>query len=509
VLLRGRRLGRDAAFVAVSGLAMLAIMAAIRRGISDDAYITLAYAKNMALHLHWGLIPSETANTATSPLMVLLLAAVSAVTRVTGDVHPVVALTVVSVGLSMALAWGWLRIQRALALPFWTAVLGVGLVVLDPFLLSSMGLEVLLIATLLVLMVALAVEERPGAFGAVAGLALITRFDLIVFVVAIALATPGLRRSWLRATGFVLATSGPWFVFSWFVLDSLIPDTVIVKLASRGGWGQWTYLTGPRLYSHRWPGAVAVTFVPAAAGLAMLLWWIGARGWRRHARLVAPAALAAGGVAYYLAYAGLGLPPFHWYYTPPTIALGTAFVIGLGALCAGAPALLRGVRVSAVAVALTALFLAAKVAVDASDGVPWRTPLIATNWASPAQYARIGVDLRRRVHGAAVQGPGEVGTMAYFCDCAIVDNLSDRGRTTVLINDAMSPENSHLKRFLLHVNYAWLDRKRQPRPAAYRMYWGSGPGSGPDSWPVYEVSKGPGHIQLVRAQSPPTPLLIK
>jgi hypothetical protein len=167
------------------------------------------------------------------------------------------------------------------------------------------------------------------------------------------------------------------------------------------------------------------------------------------------------------------------------------------------------VRVSAVAVGLTALFLAAKVAVDASDGVPWRAPLVQINWGTPAQYAKIGSELKARVHGATVESPGEIGTIAYFCDCAIVDALSDRGRTTVLINDAMSPANSHLKRFLLHVNYAWLDKDRQPRPAAYRMYWGRGPASGPDSWPVHTVSKGAGHIQLVRSQSPPRPLVTK
>ena len=43
----------------------------------DDAYITLSYAKNLAFHGHWGLIEDGTANTATSPLNVLVLAAVT------------------------------------------------------------------------------------------------------------------------------------------------------------------------------------------------------------------------------------------------------------------------------------------------------------------------------------------------------------------------------------------------------------------------------------------------
>ena len=33
--------------------------------IIDDAYITLAYARNFGLHLHWGLVPGLVDNTAT------------------------------------------------------------------------------------------------------------------------------------------------------------------------------------------------------------------------------------------------------------------------------------------------------------------------------------------------------------------------------------------------------------------------------------------------------------
>ncbi|MBV9922218.1 MAG: hypothetical protein JOY78_15385, partial [Pseudonocardia sp.] len=38
----------------------------VSRALIDDAYITMAYAQNLAFHLHWGLIADETANTATS-----------------------------------------------------------------------------------------------------------------------------------------------------------------------------------------------------------------------------------------------------------------------------------------------------------------------------------------------------------------------------------------------------------------------------------------------------------
>ena len=98
----------------------------------------------------------------------------------------------------MLMAWCWARVVRALKLPFAVAVLGVALVLVNPFLLSAVGLEVLLIPTLLVALVATALEGRVKTFGLVAGLLLLTRLDLIVFVGLVAAATAVVRRHWAR-----------------------------------------------------------------------------------------------------------------------------------------------------------------------------------------------------------------------------------------------------------------------------------------------------------------------
>src|SRR4051812_36604963 len=92
-----------------------------KNALIDDAYISLSYARNLALDFHWGLIPGETANTVTSPLNALLLGGLTALTRIGGGVHPFLALGVLSVASAAALGWGWTRIARALALPWWVA----------------------------------------------------------------------------------------------------------------------------------------------------------------------------------------------------------------------------------------------------------------------------------------------------------------------------------------------------------------------------------------------------
>ena len=47
----------------------------------DDAYIYLSYARTLAFHGQWGLVPGLESNTATSALWVLVLSAVSFVIR--------------------------------------------------------------------------------------------------------------------------------------------------------------------------------------------------------------------------------------------------------------------------------------------------------------------------------------------------------------------------------------------------------------------------------------------
>ena len=83
---RGGSLLWPAAVAVVSAVVWLGV----RGSLIDDSYITLGYARNLAEHFHWGLVGAETANSATSPLNVLLLALGGTLTRVAGgQVHPV------------------------------------------------------------------------------------------------------------------------------------------------------------------------------------------------------------------------------------------------------------------------------------------------------------------------------------------------------------------------------------------------------------------------------------
>jgi hypothetical protein len=492
-----------AVFVGLSGLAMALIFLVVKGSLSDDAYITLAYAKNLALHFHWGLNPYEVSNSETSPLNVLLLGGISAVTRIFGGVHPVVALGILSVALVMIIAWSWTRIIAVMRLPMTVAVLGMAVILLNPILLSAIGLEVLLIPAVIMVMFAMAISGRPVLFGIAAGLAMITRADLVIFVVVIALASKGIRQR--RSIGWAALTTLfvglPWYIFSWFYFGSAVSDTLLIK-TDQASFGQYTFMTGPLGFFMGRHIMTALAFGPAILGLVALLGWLALRfGIRRPASgsfpALGPAAgVGVGGVVYYAAYSMLGVPPYHWYYVPSTVSLATFGVVALGAWWAATrrqPLLRPGAP--AVALGLVALIMLGNVGIEGEQGVPWRSPVIFGNWASAKDYARVGGELAAAVGDRTVRTPAEIGTLAYFCDCDIVNEFADPGVVAGLVNQRIK-KAGRIGRLLLDINYHWYDFTRQPKQVEYVLNYGSGPGSGPDVWQVYSAAAGIGHLTL-------------
>jgi hypothetical protein len=452
-------------------VAATAVFLLVSRALIDDAYITMAYARNLAFHLHWGMIADEAANSATSPLNVIALGAITVVVR-----DGVVAVGVLFVGATV-LAAHWLAELAAdtglhRALP----VVAVGTLLVNPLLLSTVGLEPYLTAALLAGLLRYGVARRSVAFGVLAGLCVLARPDTAVVVVVVALV---LRPAWLRAIGAALAVTLPWYVFSWFVLGSALPDTLVMK--SGDAWDAFGFWNGPLLYLLKFPAAAALSFLPVLAGLAALVGLLVVRPREPWARAAVAAGL--GAVGHYGAYCLLHTAPYHWYYAP--LIIGTTF-------CAAIVAVRRRWAV----VAAAGLACAALV-VDLQHGVPWTRAAISTNWATAAEYERMGTDLRPLVGTAAVESPGEIGTLAYYCDCTIVDAFSDRGRVIAAIE--AREQAGGLGAALLRLNYLHLDRGQAPRPVEYRLrYEAHKPPAGPDQWPVDHWVDGRGRIVLQR-----------
>jgi len=499
------RRGGALAFVLAAGVGAALVFLLVKDSLTDDAYITLAYARNVATDLHWGLIPQEVSNSATSPLNILLLALSMTVLSVFGEVRPVLGLGALTVGLTMITAWGWVGIVRALRLPMAAAAVGVAVMLLNPFVLSAIGLEVVLIPTVLTLLVITALKRRPVWFGIVSALAIMTRLDLVVFVLAVAFGTAAIRRRLHVAVIAAIVVAAPWYVFSWLTLGSAVPDTLVIKTTQPGLFGEWSFVTGPIMYFIGQPLAVGIAFLPAALGAIAVVGWLTMHfavrwdGTSPVATLAPAAALGFGGIAYYVVYSLMGVGPYHWYFVPPIVSLSMFLAVAVGAWLSGArrEAWLRA-GTAATALGIVGLLAAGTLAVDLRQGVPWKSPIIFGNWASAHDYAAVGVALRDRVGDATVQSPGEIGTLAFYCECAIVDEFSDRGRVLEKVNRAIDGSGG-LVNLGLRANYANLDRTIPPRPIDYRLEYASGPATGPDSWTVFSAAKGVGHFTLVPA----------
>lgn len=453
----------------VAGLGGLAAFLLTREGLVDDAYITLSYARNVAFGLHWGLIPDEISNTATSPLNVLLLAAITAVVR------DAVLATGVLLVASSAITAVWLSsLARELGLSRALPVVGVGLLLVNPLMLSTVGLEPYLSAALIAGVLRYGAARRRGACGVLAGLAVLARPDLLIVVLVAVPVLLGYRL--LRAAAAAVAVTLPWYVFSWFALGSALPDTLVMKAGVKWS-GELDFWAGPRLYLSSAPRAASLAAIPVAVGAVVLVGLLAVRLVRRWARWQRVAAAAGlGGAAHVGVFGLLHTAPYHWYYAP--VIVGATY-------CAAIATSRTPHALALIGLGAAGALAAVSVIDDVGPGVPWVRAPISTNWATAAQYHRIAVDLRRIVGAATVEGPGEIGTLAYYCECSILDPFSDRGLIIETIEDASRDSP------LLQLDYQHLDHAQQPRAAAAHLrFQRKQLPSGPLQWPADNWSAG-------------------
>ncbi|NBH11799.1 hypothetical protein [Amycolatopsis sp. SID8362] len=459
-------------------LAVAVLAAAVfllsRKALIDDAYITLAYARNLAFHLHWGLVPTLTANTATSPLNELLLGLLTSVTRA-----PVLALGVVYVLSAVAMEYGLRRAARSTGLPGWIGLLTVLFTALNPLLISSIGLEISLGGGLVALLFAASLARRPLWFGVIAGMLALTRPDLLIIVVVVFLARPKpWRRWWLSLIGLLVVTV-PWYLWSWTALGSALPDTLLLKV-NQGAWAGHKFDTGPVLYHDAFPTAALLSYLPAAIGALLAVCWLVLR-LVRHAeplrRLDRFFALPLAGGLHYLAYSILGVPPYHWYYGTSIICCSAFVAVVIGAIARTSESTLAARMPGLAGGVLTAALVVVSAVDFSADGLPRQAAQITTNWATSRQYEEIGTAVGRLAGDQVVSTAAEIGAIAYFCDCTVVDPFSDQGYIVQKVSrwlDAMQP----LNRKVMGWNFHYLDRSHRPLVATLALVYTTEPPSG-------------------------------
>jgi hypothetical protein len=462
---------RPAVIAIVAALAGAVMFGLAHHAMLDDSMITLSYARTLAEHGQWGMVDGLTSNSATSVLNVLLLASIITVIG-----HPVVAVGVLLMATMAAVAWWATRIAEQAHLParaFSAAV--VGLLLVNPVLVSTIGLETYLGMGLVIGLSRYALAGRAKLTGVLTGLVTLTRPDLIVFALVIVFGLPSARRRLAGSALASVALVAPWYAFSWWALGSAIPDTFVFKTVVNHFDSGDTFLGGPMMWGRLFPAASLLGWLPALVGGACLLGW-GATtvaGCRSSVAGTLAILFGLGGIGHFAVFATLGTPPYQWYYGPVIAGLTVCAAItavvtpwrrpGYGLVCAG--------------VALTFAF-------DFHHGVPWTTTPIYSNWATTAQYAAAAPGVAVATAGNdAVGSPGEIGALAFYCDCRIVDLFSDRGDAANWIEERMRRAGP-LMTWLLALNYRNLDRHPAIHRTSQLSFEPADHDLGPTSWPI-------------------------
>lgn len=321
-----------------------------------------------------------------------------------------------------------------LRLPAWSALLGCALVLFNPLLDSAVGLEITLSAAVMALLLMAAVEARPGLFGLFAGLLAYTRVDLVIFALVLFLGYRVLLRAWWKILLAAGAVGLPWFAWSWIVLGSAVPDTLLIKATHGVNQPPYAFVTSPLGMYRSFPAMTVLAFLPALLGIvALSAWavvWVQSRFRTDQVNEFTPVVL--------LGLGGMLHAPHH-----------------------AAPAAVSMV---------TALIAVGQVGYNVQHGIPWTQAAYNGNAATPTEYAAVGRGIRPLVGDHPVRSPGEVGTIAYFCDREVLDELSDRGIMVSLLNQ-QKQHDGPISRFVLDVNFYFLDKNLKSTPVDYTILY--------------------------------------
>jgi hypothetical protein len=397
----------------------------------DDAFITLSYATTLAKFGVWGMARDLTSNAATSPLNVMLLALTIKIFR-----DPLVAVWMFNVFLSVAMYSSLRYFSLKIFGGETFAVIATALLVSNPLLNSTQGLESYLLVALVLLACRLWDEQSYRWLGLVLGALFLTRPDAVA-VAAVFVTVLLVRRRWsvvAQVVGMFLLLVLPWLGYSWYHLGSLFPDTLLIKLG-QGSWDGYSFFRGPLVYWKKTPTALLLSLA-LAPGLLYLRKLDGARR-----SLLLGLGLYAG--LHFVAYSCLQVPPYHWYY-----AVETSTVVVFGAMAIYEASAMY--RVTNIALLLIVVLLSAGCVIGAARVKG--SAAISTNWGTPEQYKDMAMWINLHVEDKRVRSEIELGTLQYYTDADMIDVFSDRSSVVTLLKKP----HSRVGGALLRWNYRHL-----------------------------------------------------
>lgn len=428
-------------------------LALFSNALTDDAFITLQYVKTLVTSGTWGFFPGDVVNAVTSPLNIFLLSLVAILFGPT--VNAVLWLS------AFILAGSAVLLARMSAQLFESELFGylaAAALILNPLLISTLGLESILFASLYILCTFLYIKQKWSILGIALGLLTLTRFDGVLFFLVALLLIPSFRDIVRVSTAYTL-TIAPWYLFSWIYFGSIVPDTFFIKIAQRS-WGTWEFLNGLGLYFSVYKAQIILSLL-----LLPVLFLL----FNKQIRHFPPIQfLLLTSSAHYIGYSLLHVPPYYWYYVPEITAIVLIACLGLGKWFHQADAdgqKTTGIR--GISAALMVLQAAGMLYFLLSNDFSIKEMPIHTNWGSHEQYQEIGEWLKENNDRSTILVDGEIGTLGYYCDCRLSSFFSDRKWLRLYAKKQLSATG--IRAGLYKVNFLFFDRDQDSAQPQYLL----------------------------------------
>jgi hypothetical protein len=319
-------------------------------------------------------------------------------------------------------------------------------------------LESFLFIALHVLCTYLYSYKKWSLLGAGLGLLTLTRFDGILFFLVGMLLVPSLKAG-IRMAAAYLLTITPWYLFSWIYFGSLFPDTFFIKIAQHS-WGQWEFFNGMMLYFGAYRSQIILSLLLLPLLFVLL---------NRQVRGLAPIQFVLlTGIAHFIGYSLLHVPPYYWYYAPEIAAIILVGSLGLGQLCYQNRSAQWKRLGSLVVAPLLMLTQAAGMIyfLSINHGAVKEMP-IHTNWGTHERYREIGEWLKEHHGEDVILVDGEIGTLGYYCECRLSSFFSDRKWLRRHAQNQLSGTGP--RSILYRVNFLFLDRVESPIQPDYLL----------------------------------------
>jgi hypothetical protein len=418
-----------------------------KNALIDDAFITLRYVKTLLISGTWGFFPGFIANSATSPLNVILLTVISLFAGPT--VEAALWLYLVCV-ICIAFMLARLSVKMTGSTIFgWLAVFAL---LFNPLLISTLGLESIVFSTLFVFAIYCYQLKRWVMLAIALGLLTLTRPEGALFLFVFLLFVPDNKIRIHMLITYLLCIA-PWYLFSWIYLGSFVPDTFFIK-TEQGTWWEADFFNGIRTaYFYLYPFEVTLSFVFLPLTLLLFSKKI------REAIILIIIGLA--GFVHFIGYSSLGVPPFHWYYAPEVITLILFGSLGLGVLYRNSSKVWQRRVLELVTVICFVVPALGMLSILSKDNFIVQEMPIHSNWATHEQYKEMGLWLKENHETNTMRLiAGEIGTLTYYCDCRLLDAFSDRSWLKDYI--AKRTSDPGIVPALLRINFAFYSEPQFP-----------------------------------------------